>query len=289
MRRLLIVGCGDVGMRMLPALRGRYRLYALTHSESRHDLLRAAGVVPVQGDLDDADSLIRLAGIAQDVVHLAPPPNRGIADSRTANLIRALGRRGSLPQRFVYISTSGVYGDCRGEWVSETRRLCPTSERAYRRVDAENQLREWGVAQSIAVVILRVPGIYAANRLPLDRLAAGTPTLVREADSYTNHIHADDLARAVIASLLRGKPGRAYNINDDSMLKMGDYFDLVAQRHGLPLPPRIEWAEAQRRIPETLLSFMRESRRLVNRRLKQELRVRLRYPQVADALPSVVA
>lgn len=285
MRRLLIVGCGDVGLRMLPALKGRYRVYALTHSESRHDLLRAHGVVPVPGDLDQPESLTRLAGIAQDVVHLAPPPSRGIVDTRTANLIRALGRRGSLPQRFVYMSTSGVYGDCAGEWVNETRRLRPASDRARRRVSAEAQLRQWGKDQSIAVVILRVPGIYASNRLPLERLASGTPALTPEADAYTNHIHADDLARVVIASLLRGRPGRAYNINDDSAMKMGDYFDLVAERHGLPRPPRVNWAEAQSRIPETLLSFMRESRRLDNRRLKRELRVQLRFPKVADALP----
>jgi len=287
MRRLLIVGCGDVGLRMAPALAGRYRVYALMHSQERLGLLRSHGLITVAGDLDVAESLERLSGLAHDVVHLAPPPAAGDRDTRTTNLIRALARGGRLPQRFVYISTSGVYGDCRGEWVTETRRLLPGNARARRRADAERQLRAWGKANGVSVVILRVPGIYAADRLPLQRLASGTPALAREEDPYTNHIHADDLARIVIAALTRGGAGRAYNANDDSGMKMGEYFDLVAERFGLPLPPRVSFREAQSAIPETLLSFMRESRRLANGRLKRELRVRLRYPTVADALAAL--
>lgn len=289
MRRLLIVGCGDVGLRMTPALAGRYRVYALMHSDERRALLRSHGLITVAGDLDVPESLGRLSGIAHDVVHLAPPPTTGDRDTRTANLIRALARGGRLPQRFVYISTSGVYGDCRGEWVTETRRLRPGNARARRRVDAERQLRAWGKANGVSVVILRVPGIYAADRLPLNRLASGTPALAREEDPYTNHIHADDLARIVIAALTRGGSGRAYNANDDSGMRMGEYFDLVAERFGLPRPPRVSFQEAKSAVPETLLSFMRESRRLANGRLKRELRVRLKYPTVADALAFVDA
>ena len=286
MRRLLIVGCGDVGLRMAASLRGRCRTYALTHTDARHDLLRSRGFVPVPGDLDRPQTLDRLAGLAHDVVHLAPPPPRGTRDTRTTNLIRALARAGSLPQRFVYISTSGVYGDCHGERVTESRPVQPGSDRARRRVDAERQLRVWGLAMGVSVSVLRVPGIYAADRLPLQRLAAGTPALVADEDAYSNHIHADDLARIVVATLVRGRAGRSYNATDESVLKMGDYFDLVAERFGLPRPPRIRRSEAGGSIPDTLLSFMDESRRLVNDRLKQELRVRLRYPTVADALPA---
>lgn len=289
MKRLLIVGCGDVAARMIPGLAGRYRMYALTRANAVPRQLRDHGVTPLRGDLDVVDSLERLAGIAHDVVHLAPPPATGTRDTRTANLIRALSKPGRLPQRLVYISTSGVYGDCGGEWVAETRRLHPESDRARRRVDAEMQLRNWGVSQGVQIVVLRVPGIYAADRLPLDRLAARTPTLAAADDAFTNHIHADDLARVVIAALSRGRAGRAYNTNDDSGIKMGDYFDLVASRFGLDRPPRISWDEAQDRIPAALLSFMRESRRLINDRLKRELRVRLRYPTVAHGLPPAVA
>lgn len=284
MRRLLIVGCGDVALRMVPALAGRYRIYALTHSASRLDLLRNRGFVPIPGDLDDPESLGRLSGLAHEVVHMAPPPNSGQRDTRTAALVRVLGRGPSVPQRLVYMSTSGVYGDCAGDLVPETRPLNPESARAVRRADAESRLREWGRASGVCVSILRVPGIYADDRLPLDRLRKGTPTLATDADPYTNHIHADDLARIVVAALLRGRSGRTYNASDDSDMRMGEYFDLVADHHGLPRPPRLHWPEAVAALPENLLSFMRESRRLVNDRLKRELRVRLRHATVADAL-----
>ena len=286
MRRLLIVGCGDVGLRMVRELRGRWRVYALTRTEDRHPVLRGAGITPVTGDLDHSETLDRLAGIAQDVVHFAPPPGGGLRDLRTSNLVRALAKGGSLPQRLVYISTSGVYGDCGGAVVDETRRLRPGNDRARRRLDAECQLRAWGVEHGVPVSILRVPGIYAAERLPLARLRAGTPVLEGARDPYTNHIHADDLARVVIAALNRGRAGRAYNASDDSWMRMGEYFDLVADQFGLPHPPRISWEEAQTAIPRNMLSFMRESRRLANRRLKKELRVSLHYPSVAQGVVS---
>ncbi len=278
MRRLLIIGCGDVGLRLAKALRGRWRIYALTHSRDRLSELRAEGVIPVSGDLDHAETLIRIAGLAQDVVHLAPPPGSGTRDTRTINLIRSLAKGGSLPQRLVYISTSGVYGDCGGEVIDETRRACPSSDRARRRLDAERQIRGWGVETGVQVSILRVPGIYAAGRLPIARLKAGVPALVPERDPYTNHIHADDLARTVLAALARGRGGRAYNASDDCWMKMGEYFDMVAEQFDLPRPPRVSWEVAQSALPENMLSFMRESRRLANGRLKKELRVRLRYP-----------
>jgi nucleoside-diphosphate-sugar epimerase len=282
-----MVGCGDVGLRMVRLLRGRYRVYALSHSAQRHDLLRAHGIIPLPGDLDDPATLSRLSGLSHDILHSAPPPNQGLLDSRTCNLIRTLRRSRSIPQRLVYISTSGVYGDCHGEVVDERRPLHPQSDRAHRRVDAERMLRAWGRESGVCVVILRVPGIYAADRFPLERIRAGTPALAQPEDAYTNHIHADDLARILLAALARGRAGRTYNAADGSWLRMGDYFDLVAESFGLPLPPRISRQDAERHVPETLLSFMRESRRLSNRRLREELRVRLRYPTVRQALAEV--
>ena len=278
MRRLLIIGCGDVGLRLAKALKGRWRIYALTHSHDRVAMLRAEGVTPVSGDLDRPETLVRIAGLAQDVVHLAPPPGSGTRDTRTINLIRSLAKGGSLPQRLVYISTSGVYGDCGGDVVDETRRALPSSDRARRRLDAERQIRAWGAETGVQVSILRVPGIYSAARLPIARLKAGMPALSPERDPYTNHIHADDLARTVLAALSRGRGGRAYNASDDCWMKMGEYFDMVANQFDLPRPPRVSWEVAQTQLSENLLSFMRESRRLANGRLKKELRVRLRYP-----------
>jgi len=284
MKRLLIIGCGDVGLRVAKLLRSRYRVYALTHNAQRVAELRNHGIVPLTGDLDQPDTLGGLSGLAHDVVHLVPPPSAGSADTRTAHLVAALGRGGSLPQHFVYISTSGVYGDCGGALIDETSPLRPRTDRARRRADAERRLRVWGSRSGVCVSILRVPGIYAENRLPVARIERGTPALTPQDDAYVNHVHADDLARMVIAALHRGQANRSYNASDDAPQKMGDYFDLVADRFHLPRPPRVPRAEAITMIPENLYSFMNESRRLVNSRIKQELRVRLRYPTVSEGI-----
>lgn len=269
---------------MVALVRGRYRVYALSRSPQQFAALRLLGIIPVRGDLDQPDTLAAIAGLAHDVVHFAPPPGRGVHDARTAHLIAALAKGRSLPQQLVYISTSGVYGDCGGELVAETRPVRPQTDRARRRADAERRLRDWGARSGVRISILRVPGIYAADRLPLARLEKGTPALKRDEDSYVNHVHADDLARIVVAALHHAHPNRMYNAVDDAPQKMGDYFDLVADRFGLPRPPRIARAEAAAIIPENLLSFMNESRRLVNRRIKRELRLKLRYPTVEEGI-----
>ncbi|WP_396433291.1 SDR family oxidoreductase [Limnohabitans sp.] len=292
-QRVLIVGCGDVGLRTAGQLGApqsqRVRLMALTSSPERVRLLRACGITPLQGNLDDAASLKRLGGIAHRVIHLAPPPTdrQGASDRdpRSLALVRALRLR-SAPQALVYGSTTGVYGDCAGQSVDETRTVNPHTPRAQRRVDAENLMRFLG-RSGVRVSILRIPGIYAPDReggTPLERLHKGTPVLVANEDVYTNHIHANDLARACVAALWRGKPQRVVNVTDDTDLKMGDYFDLAASLYGLPKPPRISRNDANTALPLMLLSFMRESRRLDNTRMKQELRLQLRYPHVREGL-----
>ena len=279
--RLLIVGCGDVGMRLLPLLAGRFRVFALTSQRERCAELRAAGALPIVADLDQPHTLDRLRGLADWVVHLAPPQPQGALDRRTRHLVAALGKAA----RLVYVSTSGVYGDCGGELVRETRPVAPRNARAQRRVDAERVLRAWARAQGTRLAILRVPGIYAADRLPIKRLEQGTPALRPQDDVYTNHIHADDLARIVLLALLRARGGgRVVHAVDDTRMKMGDYFDAVADAFGLARPPRLPRAELQAAVTPTLLSFMSESRRLDNTRLKRELRAHLRYPDVPAAL-----
>jgi dTDP-4-dehydrorhamnose reductase len=209
------------------------------------------------------------------------------AGSETADIVPDGVRRtaGShAPVRLVYASTTGVYGDCGGAWIDETRVTQPANARAKRRVSAERQLRRATARGAVTASIARIPGIYASNRLPLARLERGTPALIDADDVYTNHIHADDLAAILVRLATHGRPGRVVHASDDSSLKMGEYFDEVADAFGLPRAPRITRAEAERQIEPTLLSFMRESRRLLNRRLKQELGVRLRYPSVEDFL-----
>ncbi len=288
--RVLIVGCGDVGLRVASRLSAGVRILALTSSPGRVDELRARGITPLRGDLDRAASLARLAGVATRVIHLAPPAGEGHLqwwrDHRTTALLRALQRRG-LPASLVYGSTSGIYGDCAGERVNEARKSNPRTPRAQRRADAERAVRHFGRVSQVRSSILRIPGIYAPDReggTPRERLQKGTPVLEAADDVYTSHIHADDLARAVLAAVWRGRPQRAYNVADDSELKMGDYFDLAADLYGLPRPPRLPRSTARDELPLVLLSFMSESRRLDNRRMKHELKVSLHYPTVSVGL-----
>ena len=329
--RVLIVGCGDVGMRCVPLLWPRAHVFALTSHAERSAELRAAGATPLLGDLDVRRSLKRLAGLAPTVLHLAPPQKTGDDDRRTRALLATLSarrdralraargavapvgrlRRGlrsmhaswaesetanivpdrvrwaaapQAPVKLVYASTTGVYGDCGGAWIDETRTARPANARAKRRVSAERQLRRAPARGVVAASVARIPGIYASNRLPLSRLEKRTPALIDADDVYTNHIHADDLAAILVRLATHGRPGRVIHASDDTSLKMGEYFDVVADAFGLEHAPRITRAQAEQQIEPTLLSFMRESRRLVNRRLKTELRVRLRYPSVEDFL-----
>ena len=275
--RLLIVGCGDIGLRIVARLNGRFRIAALTSSPLRMPLLRAAGVVPLLGDLDDRSTLARLRGLGARIIHLAPPADVGEDDRRTAHLLGVLGRRDG--DRTVYISTTGVYGDHGGAWIDETARRLTREPRSVRRIAAEAMMRRRRRAH-----VLRVPGIYAHDRLPLARLQQRLPALAPADDVYTSHIHADDLARIAIAALMRGQPCRVTNAVDDSGLKMGEYFDLVARHFGLEPPPRLPRDELQRAVSPTMVSFMSASRRIGNRRLKRELRVKLLYPTVEDAL-----
>lgn len=288
--RVLVVGCGDVGLRSVQGLGAgrRARVLALTSSPERVPGLRQAGVTPLLGNLDDPRSLQRLAGLATRVLHLAPPPNEpagGVQDPRSRALAQALARRGR-PVRLVYGSTTGVYGDCQGAWVDETRPVAPDTPRARRRVDAEGYLRWWGRAYGVAVVVLRIPGIYAHDRAggARERLLRGTPVLRPEDDVYTNHVQADDLAQACVRALWRAPAQRVYHACDDTDLKMGDYFDLAADVLGLPRPQRIARAEAPHRVSLMVLSFMNESRRLRNDRLKRELGWTPRYPTVREGL-----
>lgn len=281
--RLLIIGCGDIGMRLLPLLRTRFRVFALTSQPQRCAELRAAGAIPVLGNLDQPASLKRLRGLATRVIYLAPPPASGEIDPRSKNLAAILPDKCQL----VYVSTTGVYGDCGGASFDETRPLQPQTARARRRVAAEQSWRAWAVRSGSRLAILRVPGIYAAERLPFERLQNAVPALQSSDDVYSNHIHADDLAALIRLGLFKGQAQRVYHAVDDSEIMMGDYFDLVADSFRLPRPPRLERAELASQVSATQLSFMSESRRLQNRRIKGELGARLQYPTVQQGVAAI--
>ena len=258
MKRLLIAGFGDVAQRAVARLERRF---ALTRLARRYGF-----------DLDRPETLA-LEG-ADALLHCAPPPAGGAVDTRTANLLAALEKARIPPARVVYVSTSGVYGDCGGARVDESRPIAPATPRARRRADAERQLTAWCREKNIPLVVLRAPGIYAVDRLPLERLRAGTPVPQAGHDIYTSHIHADDLGAIAVRALEADAPPGIYNAADDTEMKMGDWLDLVADFSGLPRPPRGAVTKA----------FTTESRRLDNSRLKHVLGVSLRYRTVYEGL-----
>jgi nucleoside-diphosphate-sugar epimerase len=282
----LIVGCGDVGLRVAGLLKASSRLLALTSSSQRLETLQRSGITPMLGDLDKPQTLRRLAGVATHVVHMAPPPLEGHTDPRTRALVLALRLR-SLPSAMVYGSTTGVYGDCEGEWIDETRRLQPQTARAQRRVNAQDWVNHLGKSGYPRTQVLRIPGIYAVDReggTPRERLLRSTPVLQAHEDVYTNHIHADDLARATVLALWRGRPLRTMNVCDNTDMKMGDYMESVAKMWNLQAPARISREQAQLQLSPMVMSFLNESRRIRADRMTQELGLRLLYPTVMDGL-----
>ncbi|MGL5005409.1 MAG: SDR family NAD(P)-dependent oxidoreductase [Casimicrobium sp.] len=298
--RIMIVGAGDVAKRLAASsIASRVRWYALARSEESMARLRSLGILAVGGDLDQRKSLSRAAALARAAhatIYLAPPPNIGNDDpriklwlaessqkvARTLRGSKALAHRRAVRKptrlrtlRSTYISTTGVYGDRAGDWVSETSALRTTSARARRRVAAESRLR---ASRRARMSILRAPGIYAESRLPIERLRERVPALIANEDVFTNHIHADDLAYSAWIALFRGRANRAINVVDDASMKMGEYFDAVADALALPRAPRMARGDLAKHVTPMMLSFMSESRRIRNDRMKRELRIRLRYP-----------
>lgn len=275
----LIVGTGDVGQRLLQHTRRHANWSATTRRVSDRQALKQLGASPVLINLDRPRTLRKLRHSAWNaIVYLAPPPTTGQRDLRLRHFLNAILPSQAPGLHFVYVSTTGVYGDCGGNWVSESRPVRPQSARAKRRVDAEQYLSRTAKRQGWHLVILRAPGIYSAERLPVERLRTGIPAIRHEEDSYTNHIHADDLARLCWAATRSKKVSRAYNACDNSQLKMGEWFDQVAQACGLGKPPRLARSEVPARVSTALWSFMCESRRLSNARLLRELRIQLLWP-----------
>lgn len=283
---VLIVGCGDIGERVaaLERAQGR-RVAGVVRSGASARRLQAAGVQPITADLDMPASLTDLPVRNALVYYFAPPPGKGVTDPRMEAFVTVLDAAGP-PVRVVLISTTGVYGDCGGEWVTEDRPPNPRADRARRRLAAENALRRWSERIGMPVVILRVAGIYGRGLLPEQRLRAREPVLREEESPCSNRIHADDLARVCFAAGHHKNPGIVYNVSDGHPTTMTDFFNRVADALGIPRPPVITLEEARRQLGEGMLSYLAESRRIDNRRLLEELGVGLMYPDLASGLPS---
>lgn len=291
--RIALIGFGDVARRLLAQRQtthgasGGPRFFAIGRNPQRNTFkARNSAIRALNWNLDQPDKSRRAARISNAAVILVPPseahPSRDLRMQRFAAMLRASGRRMPL----VYISTTGVYGDTQGGVVTELSPCNARQPRSRRRISAEGMLRPLGAC------VLRAPGIYAQDRLPTARLAARQPALRAEDDVYTNHIHAEDLARLSWVALFRGRPGRVINAVDETGMKMGDYFDAVADATGLPRPPRISRQEmlalgSSGQMNPMMMSFLSESRRVQTARIESDLRVNLRFPTVSDSLKSL--
>jgi nucleoside-diphosphate-sugar epimerase len=281
----LIFGCGYVGQRLADYYASVDRdPLGVVRSTASLELLRGLGIDALQADLDQTP-LPELPLRDATLFYFIPPPKSGEADIRVRGLISTFERQGH-PRRVVYLSTTGVYGDCKGEWVREERPAKPVAARAKRRWDAENCFQQWRTNTGRELVVLRVAGIYGPGKLPLERLRKGLPLVQKEESPWTNRIHIDDLVQACVAAGDRGRDGEVYNVSDGSPGTMIDYFNLLAELSDLPAPPAISLAQAESQLSKGMLSYMQESRRVDNSKLRRELGLSLIYPSMESGLPA---
>ena len=282
MNSVLIIGCGDIGLR-LASLCVPTPVTGVVRSLQSASRLEARQIEPKLLDLDVPFDADELAASNSELYYLAPPPPHGDTDPRVKAVCGVL-RGPNRPRKVVYISTTAVYGDCGGRWIDETAPLQPGTARGRRRLDAERQWLSWGEAEGVPVVLLRVPGIYGAGRLPIDRLRKGLPVLAEQESPFTNRIHADDLAQACLLAMLRGRAGEAYNVSDGHPTSMSDYFNRIADALGMARPPVVDRKTAERELSASMLSFLSESKRICNAKMRNDLGVRLQYPDLDRGL-----
>ena len=289
LKDVLIVGCGDIGVRVARLVQqAGGDVIGLARSEVGAGRLLALGIDPVMANLDDAASLNALPTAGKLIFYFAPPPGGGPFDSRMRNFCQAVDS-GQAPAKVVYISTSGVYGDCRGEWVTEQTPINPQTSRAQRRADAEETLLEWSKRRAVPVAILRVTGIYGPGRLPLARIQQGHPILREEESPPTNRIHADDLADVCIRAAEKAVDGDIFNVSDGQPGTMTQYFNTVCDLLGLQRLQQIDMQEAQQVMNPMMLSYLTETRRMDNRKMMEQLGVTLMYPDLSSGLKNVIA
>ncbi|MBS1271792.1 MAG: Protein YeeZ [Candidatus Marinimicrobia bacterium] len=286
---IFIIGCGDIGQRVAKIwLKRSFEVFALTHSEESVVRLQSREIMPIRGDLDAADTLQDLPVHNALVYYFAPPPRSGETAPRMANFLRSIPD-GALPVHLLYISTSGVYGDTGGDWVTEESPLNPKTERSKRRVDAEQQILEWAAETGVPYTILRVPGIYGTGRLPIEKVKSGRPVLREKDAPYSNRIHADDLARICVNVVTNGKPNEIYNVSDGNPGSITQYYFILADLLGIERPPTISMEEAREQFSPMLMSFLEESKRLDISKLRNHLGYEPLYPSLEKGLQASLA
>ena len=286
MKNIWIIGCGDIGRRVAKRIADLYqnrdyRTSALVQTEKSARLCEKLGITPIIYNLDNHQPFDKKSFKEAEIYYFAPPPKTGVSDDRLHNFLNQLEQ---APRKVVLISTTGVYGDCQGEWVDESRSINPQTDRAKRRVAAEQTLENWAASHDKPYIILRVPGIYALDRLPLDRLRKKLPVVQASEAAYTNRIHADDLAQICIEAMNSDLSAEVFNTTDGDPGTMVDYFNQIADYSGLERPQQISLEEAKKSLSAGMLSYAQESRRIGNSKLLKLLGIKLKHPTLASTL-----
>ena len=281
---VVIIGFGDIGQRVAAIWQDKdLTVSGLARSHTRHQIMQVHNITPIVADLNKPETLQNINLANALVYYFVPPPATGKTDPHMANFLSAI-KVDTLPARIIAISTSGVYGDCQGETISEERATNPQANRAHRRLDMEQQLQAWAKKTTVPIIILRVGGIYSCERLPLERIKKGTPLLHEHLAPKTNRIHADDLTQVCVAAALKGKADNIYNVSDGCESNMTDYFITLANFFNLPHPPLVGWTEAEKIISKGMLSYLKESRRMDNTKMMIQLEINLKYPNLIAGL-----
>ncbi|WP_353570702.1 NAD-dependent epimerase/dehydratase family protein [Candidatus Albibeggiatoa sp. nov. BB20] len=279
-----IIGCGYVGLQVAEKLlKQNQSVAALTHSEQNQARLQMAQVQTYVADLDQVETLGNLPSQVDTLFYFAPPSAQGICDTRISHFLSQFTAK---PKKAILISTTGVYGDCQGAWIDETRGLNPQTDRAKRRADAEQQWQQWAEQQQIDWVILRVAGIYGAQRLPIARLKHGLSVLDEAIAPYSNRVHVDDLVNACIAASQAGQG--IFNITDGNPTTMTDYFNQVAIAMNLPLPSTLSREQAEQQLSPEMNSYLAESKRIDNQKMQQVLQVIPKYSTLQQGLAAIM-
>ena len=291
MNNILITGCGDIGKRVACYIHSdadnkSMLISGVIRREEAGAELQVLNINPVVSDLDRPETLQDIPTKGATVFHFAPPPSLGQQDTRFRNLLACFDANG-LPEKIVLLSTTAVYGDCNGEWIDESAEVNPQTDRGRRRLDAERALQLWAEAHNVSYVILRVSGIYGPGRLPVERLSKGLPILREDLAPFSNRIHQDDLAMVCVAAAKHAPEGAVYNVCDGNPSTMSHYFKAIAKALDLPMPPELDREQAEKQLSAGMLSYLNESRRLSNRKMREELRITLKYPDLESGLKNI--
>lgn len=280
----MIIGCGDIGLRVAGKLIAqKSTVEATAHFDEGVAVLEGSGIKPIVANFDYQDDIPDLSLAGRRLFYFLAPQGGGSSDYRMLNFCRRLAAD-NCPERIVYISTSGVYGDCGDQLVTEETPVNPQTTRAKRRVSAEEQLREQSDKLGFDLIILRVTGIYGPGRLPLSQLHKGHEVLRSEDAPQTNRIHSLDLVDICLAAMEKGEGGDIFNVCDGQKSSMSEYFMEVARLYDLPQPKQLSWDEAEKSMNPLTLSFLKESRRMSNRKMLEKLEIKLNYPTLKEGL-----